>query len=80
MSDPIPVPRVEKTLMNKKILTPNPTQPIDRVPAGQLSSALAELSEAPLKRLQTAQASHESAPCYAYSPNVQRYSFDGDEE
>ncbi|MCT7966924.1 DUF5837 family protein [Laspinema sp. D1] len=31
--------------MNKKNITPNPQQPIDRVPTGQLPSALAELSE-----------------------------------
>ena len=31
--------------MNKKNITPNPSQPVDRVPSGQLPSALAELSE-----------------------------------
>ncbi|CDM96178.1 DUF5837 family cyanobactin class RiPP [Limnospira indica] len=31
--------------MNKKNISPNPLQPIDRVPTGQLPSALAELSE-----------------------------------
>ena len=31
--------------MNKKNITPNPSQPVDRVPTGQLPSALAELSE-----------------------------------
>ena len=31
--------------MDKKNITPNPAQPIDRVPTGQLPSALAELSE-----------------------------------
>jgi bacteriocin leader peptide (microcyclamide/patellamide family) len=34
--------------MNIKSITPNPQQPVDRVPTGQLSSALAELSEAQL--------------------------------
>ena len=34
--------------MNKKTLSPSPNQPIDRVPAGQLPSALAELTEAAL--------------------------------
>lgn len=34
--------------MNKKNITPNPKQPVDRVPAGQLPSALAELTEAAL--------------------------------
>ncbi len=31
--------------MNKKNLTPNPAQPIERIPTGQLPSELAELSE-----------------------------------
>ncbi|NER37995.1 MAG: microcyclamide/patellamide family RiPP [Oscillatoria sp. SIO1A7] len=31
--------------MNKKNISPNPQQPVDRVPAGQLPSTLAELSE-----------------------------------
>ncbi|MDV7391343.1 DUF5837 family cyanobactin class RiPP [Arthrospira platensis SPKY1] len=31
--------------MDKKNISPNPQQPIDRVPTGQLPSALAELSE-----------------------------------
>jgi bacteriocin leader peptide (microcyclamide/patellamide family) len=34
--------------MNNKSITPNPQQPVDRVPTGQLSSSLAELSEAQL--------------------------------
>lgn len=34
--------------MNKKNITPNPQQPVDRVPTGQLPSALAELEEATL--------------------------------
>ncbi|XGB41700.1 MAG: DUF5837 family protein [Nodosilinea sp. LVE1205-7] len=34
--------------MNHKSITPNPQQPVDRVPTGQLPSALAELSEAEL--------------------------------
>jgi len=39
----------EVTQMNHKSITPNPQQPVDRVPAGQLPSALAELSEAALE-------------------------------
>ena len=35
--------------MNNKSITPNPQQPVDRVPTGQLPSALAELSEAALE-------------------------------
>ena len=31
--------------MNKKNITPNPSQPVDRLPTGQLPNALAELSE-----------------------------------
>ena len=34
--------------MNNKSITPNPQQPVDRVPTSQLPSALAELSEATL--------------------------------
>ena len=34
--------------MNNKSITPNLQQPVDRVPTGQLPSALAELSEAAL--------------------------------
>ncbi len=34
--------------MNNKSITPNPQQPVDRIPTGQLPSALAELSEAEL--------------------------------
>jgi bacteriocin leader peptide (microcyclamide/patellamide family) len=34
--------------MNNKSISPNPQQPVDRIPAGQLPSALAELSEAEL--------------------------------
>jgi bacteriocin leader peptide (microcyclamide/patellamide family) len=34
--------------MNNKSITPNPQQPVDRVPTGQLPNALAELSEAAL--------------------------------
>ena len=39
----------EETQMNNKSITPNPQQPVDRVPTGQLPSALAELSEAALR-------------------------------
>jgi bacteriocin leader peptide (microcyclamide/patellamide family) len=34
--------------MNNKSISPNLQQPVDRVPTGQLPSALAELSEAVL--------------------------------
>ncbi|NER38740.1 MAG: microcyclamide/patellamide family RiPP [Oscillatoria sp. SIO1A7] len=39
--------------MDKKNISPNPQQPVDRVPAGQLPSALAELSEEALASLAT---------------------------
>jgi bacteriocin leader peptide (microcyclamide/patellamide family) len=35
-------------MMNPKTLAPQPQPPVDRVPTGQLPSALAELSEAAL--------------------------------
>ena len=44
----------EETQMNNKSITPNPQQPVDRVPTGQLPSALAELSEATLVGKHTA--------------------------
>ena len=31
--------------MNKKTITPNPQQPVDRTPTGKLPSILSELSE-----------------------------------
>ncbi|MDY6784466.1 MAG: DUF5837 family cyanobactin class RiPP [Cyanobacteriota bacterium] len=34
--------------MNKKTISPNPQQPVERKPAGQLPTALAELAEAAL--------------------------------
>ncbi|WP_254563437.1 DUF5837 family cyanobactin class RiPP [Oscillatoria sp. HE19RPO] len=56
--------------MNKKNITPNPQQPIDRVPTGQLPTALAELSE-------------ESLGSQAQALGgflVDRCSYDGDDE
>ena len=43
-----PKPATEIPPMNNKSISPNPQQPVDRVPTGQLPSALAELSEATL--------------------------------
>ncbi len=37
--------------MDKKNITPNPQQPVDRVPTGQLPSALAELNEEEISSL-----------------------------
>ncbi|NER34299.1 MAG: microcyclamide/patellamide family RiPP [Oscillatoria sp. SIO1A7] len=60
--------------MDKKNISPNPQQPVDRVPSGQLPSALAELSE-------------EALAGGAFGPLKQNCSdsycacsFDGDEE
>ncbi len=43
-----PKPATEIPPMNNKSISPNLQQPVDRVPTGQLPSALAELSEAVL--------------------------------
>ena len=53
--------------MDKKNISPNPQQPVDRVPTGQLPSALAELSEKPVS---------PSYSCYGCCA----CSYDGDEE
>ncbi|UWU47804.1 DUF5837 family cyanobactin class RiPP [Limnospira platensis] len=55
--------------MDKKNISPNPQQPVDRVPTGQLPSALAELSEEAIGS--QAQASFGS---------FGRCSYDGDDE
>ncbi len=41
------------TPMNKKNITPNPQQPVDRVTTGKLPNLLAELEEASLSGTQT---------------------------
>jgi bacteriocin leader peptide (microcyclamide/patellamide family) len=62
--------------MNNKSITPNPQQPVDRVPTGQLPSALAELSEAALGQ--------ELLPSHWERDEPDVYwvgcSFDGDDE
>jgi bacteriocin leader peptide (microcyclamide/patellamide family) len=62
--------------MNNKSITPNPQQPVDRVPAGQLPSALAELCEATL--------SHQGVVPGAWEEDERcgfcRCSYDGDDE
>jgi bacteriocin leader peptide (microcyclamide/patellamide family) len=64
----------EVTQMNNKSISPNPQQPVDRVPTGQLPSALAELSEAEL----SARGVLPSARC---TPGLtDRCSYDGDDE
>jgi bacteriocin leader peptide (microcyclamide/patellamide family) len=59
--------------MNNKSITPNPQQPVDRVPAGQLPSALAELSEAELSARGVLPS---SGPCMYFVA----CSYDGDDE
>ncbi|UWU47803.1 DUF5837 family cyanobactin class RiPP [Limnospira platensis] len=59
--------------MNKKNISPNPLQPIDRVPTGQLPSALAELSEEAIGSL-------EALPSWAHGGEACRCSYDGDDE
>ena len=63
--------------MNNKSITPNPQQPVDRVPTGQLPSALAELSEATLEGANVLPGSSVVASLW-----IQRgaCSWDGDDE
>ena len=61
--------------MDKKNISPNPQQPVDRVPTGQLPSALAELSEESLGS--QAQASSAEFNSCVYEMFC---SYDGDEE
>ncbi|BAI93360.1 microcyclamide/patellamide family RiPP [Limnospira platensis] len=57
--------------MDKKNITPNPQQPVDRVPSGQLPSALAELSEEAIGSLALA-SGLPGMPCFC--------SYEGDDE
>ena len=66
-------PTMEIPPMNNKSITPNLQQPVDRVPTGQLPSALAELSESALVGTNVV-ASNDSWGWYCYC------SFDGDNE
>ncbi|NER34294.1 MAG: microcyclamide/patellamide family RiPP [Oscillatoria sp. SIO1A7] len=59
--------------MDKKNISPNPQQPVDRVPSGQLPSALAELSEEAL-------ASQVQAADWLIGGKCDTCSFDGDDE
>ena len=65
---------MSKTQMEKKNISPNPQQPVDRVPTGQLPSALAELSEEAIGS--QAQASGTVVGCWLGCG----CSYDGDEE
>jgi bacteriocin leader peptide (microcyclamide/patellamide family) len=60
--------------MDKKNISPNPQQPVDRVPTGQLPTALAELSEESLGSQAQASLSWESWV------NEGQCSYDGDDE
>ncbi|BAI93361.1 DUF5837 family protein [Arthrospira platensis NCB002] len=57
--------------MDKKNISPNPQQPVDRVPSGQLPSALAELSEEAIGSLALA-SGLVLMPCFC--------SYEGDDE
>ncbi|MCT7966921.1 DUF5837 family protein [Laspinema sp. D1] len=57
--------------MDKKNISPNPLQPIDRVPTGQLPSALAELSEEAIGSL-------EALPAFVCA--LPFCSYEGDDE
>jgi len=72
---------MRKTQMEKKNITPNPQQPVDRVPTGQLPSALAELSEESLGS-QALSSSHPEQRCsYEHTCICPcACSYDGDEE
>ncbi|MDY6784472.1 MAG: DUF5837 family cyanobactin class RiPP [Cyanobacteriota bacterium] len=59
--------------MNKKTITPNPKQPVERKPAGQLPNILAELSEESLGS--GSQAQEYNGPFF-----VCFCSYDGDDE
>ncbi|AMW30629.1 MULTISPECIES: microcyclamide/patellamide family RiPP [Oscillatoriophycideae] len=58
--------------MDKKNISPNPQQPVDRVPSGQLPSALAELSEEAIGSLEALPAIWESGVGFC--------SYEGDDE
>ena len=62
--------------MNNKSITPNPQQPVDRVPTGQLPSALAELSEATLEGANVLPLEYYGV----YREGMSFCSYDGDDE
>ncbi len=61
--------------MNNKSISPNLQQPVDRVPAGQLPSALTELSEGALNA-----SDNVNAALYLCDMGYCLCSFDGDDE
>ncbi|MEM9214516.1 MAG: DUF5837 family cyanobactin class RiPP [Cyanobacteria bacterium P01_F01_bin.150] len=62
--------------MNKKTISPNPQQPVDRTPTGQLPSALLELSEDTLCGADVLPAA-DGLPRFC---DCMQCSFDGDDE
>ena len=66
--------------MNHKSISPNPQQPVDRVPAGQLPNALAELSEAALSLDVLPASSELEALCSFCACACDLCSYDGDDE
>ncbi len=58
--------------MNKKNITPNPQQPVDRVTTGKLPNLLAELEEASLSGTHTLPAELGTVLCVC--------SYDGEDE
>ena len=63
--------------MDKKNISPNPQQPVDRQPAGKLPNLLAELEEASLSG-GTIPQTREMGGCYGTESCA--CSYDGDEE
>jgi len=67
--------------MDKKNITPNPQQPVDRVPTGQLPSALAELSEEAIGSQAMASNNMGGAGmCYNKCLGAGACSYEGDDE
>ncbi len=60
--------------MNKKNITPNPQQPVDRVTTGKLPNLLAELEEASLS------GTHTLPLAYAVAGALLGCSYDGEDE
>jgi bacteriocin leader peptide (microcyclamide/patellamide family) len=68
----------EVTQMNNKSITPNPQQPVDRIPTGQLPSALAELSEATLSHQGVVPG--KGGGTLGNGNSIRACSYDGDDE
>ncbi|XGB41706.1 MAG: DUF5837 family protein [Nodosilinea sp. LVE1205-7] len=66
--------------MNHKSITPNPQQPVDRVPTGKLPSALAELSEAALESAAVVRVASVDDRIRLRGEWIRVCSYDGDDE